>query len=164
MAARIALSRTLPRQSLKQIVRQQRPHIRFNSSQSTPPPPPPPPPKSGSYTLTIVGVLALVGAGGYYYYKNSGYADGKPPVIAFPIAPGKKSAEEITKPGDYQAVYNAIAEVLEEGADNYDDGSFGPVIVRLAWHASGTYDKETGTGGSNGATMVFSLSYSLLIF
>lgn len=28
--------------------------------------------------------------------------------------------------------------------------------MRLAWHASGTYDKETGTGGSNGATMRFS--------
>lgn len=29
------------------------------------------------------------------------------------------------------------------------------VIVRLGWHASGTYDKETKTGGSNGATMRF---------
>ena len=29
------------------------------------------------------------------------------------------------------------------------------VLVRLAWHASGTYDKTTGTGGSNGATMRF---------
>jgi cytochrome c peroxidase len=28
-------------------------------------------------------------------------------------------------------------------------------LLRLAWHASGTYDKETGTGGSNGATMRF---------
>jgi cytochrome c peroxidase len=27
------------------------------------------------------------------------------------------------------------------------DGSFGPVILRLAWHSSGTYDKETKTGG-----------------
>ena len=27
------------------------------------------------------------------------------------------------------------------------DGSFGPVILRLAWHCSGTYDKETKTGG-----------------
>jgi cytochrome c peroxidase len=27
--------------------------------------------------------------------------------------------------------------------------------VRLAWHASGTYDKETKTGGSNGAMMRF---------
>lgn len=27
------------------------------------------------------------------------------------------------------------------------DGSYGPVILRLAWHASGTYDKESNTGG-----------------
>lgn len=36
---------------------------------------------------------------------------------------------------------------------DYDDGSYGPVLVRLAWHTSGTYDKNTNTGGSNGATM-----------
>lgn len=55
---------------------------------------------------------------------------------------------------DYQKVYNAIAKQLWE-KDEYDDGSYGPVLVRLAWHASGTYDAETGTGGSNGATMRF---------
>jgi len=55
---------------------------------------------------------------------------------------------------DYQVVYNAIAKRLEE-EDEYDDGSYAPVLLRLAWHASGTYDKETGTGGSNGATMRF---------
>ena len=27
------------------------------------------------------------------------------------------------------------------------DGSYGPVLVRLAWHASGTYDKVDKTGG-----------------
>lgn len=27
------------------------------------------------------------------------------------------------------------------------DGSYGPVILRLAWHASGTYDKDSKTGG-----------------
>lgn len=162
MAARVALSRSLPRQSIKQFIRQ-RPQARFNSSQSTPPPPPPP--KSGSYTPLIVGVVALAGAGGYYYYKRSGFADGVAPASSFPVAPGKKRAEEIGKPGDYQAVYNAVAEALEDGAEDYDDGSFGPVIVRLAWHASGTYDKETGTGGSNGATMVstfFFLSFLTL--
>lgn len=53
--------------------------------------------------------------------------------------------------GDYNAVRKAIADILDN--DDYDDGSIGPVLVRLAWHASGTYDKASGTGGSNGATM-----------
>jgi len=152
MAVRVAFARSLPRQSFRQVFRQRR-YARFNSSQATPPPPPPPPQK-GSWTLPVVGVLALAGAGGYYYYKQSGYADRVAPASGTAIAAGKKGAEENGKPGDYQAVYNAIAESLEEDAEEYDDGSFGPVIVRLAWHASGTYDKETGTGGSNGATMV----------
>ncbi|KAL3451510.1 heme peroxidase [Aspergillus insuetus] len=55
---------------------------------------------------------------------------------------------------DYQKVYNEIARLLAE-MDEYDDGSYGPVVLRLSWHASGTYDKTTGTGGSNGATMRF---------
>jgi hypothetical protein len=35
------------------------------------------------------------------------------------------------------------------------DGSMAPVLLRLAWHCSGTYDKADGTGGSNYATMRF---------
>ena len=30
-----------------------------------------------------------------------------------------------------------------------------PIAMRVAWHASGTYDKRNGTGGSNGGTMRF---------
>ncbi len=37
---------------------------------------------------------------------------------------------------DYDAVREAIASVLESNED-YDDGSYGPLLVRLAWHASG---------------------------
>jgi len=38
---------------------------------------------------------------------------------------------------------------------SHDDGSFAPLFIRFAWHLSGTYDKDSNTGGSNGATMRF---------
>lgn len=53
---------------------------------------------------------------------------------------------------DYGAVRKAIADIIEKDED-YDDGHYGPILVRLAWHASGSYDKASNTGGSNGATM-----------
>ena len=34
---------------------------------------------------------------------------------------------------DYKQVSQAVKKILDE--DNYDDGSIGPVLVRLAWHA-----------------------------
>lgn len=40
--------------------------------------------------------------------------------------------------------------------EGYDDGSLGPIFIRLAWHSCGTYDAATKTGGSSsGATMRF---------
>jgi hypothetical protein len=54
---------------------------------------------------------------------------------------------------DYKAVREAVVKILDK--DGYDDGSIGPVLVRLAWHASGTYDAKSKTGGSHGATMRF---------
>ena len=35
----------------------------------------------------------------------------------------------------------------------HDDGSYTPLLVRFAWHANGTYDKRTNTGGSDGGTI-----------
>lgn len=97
--------------------------------------------KSSSTWLYLTGAAAAGGLG-YWYYTNNG-------------APSAASTK-VFKPtkADYQKVYDDIANRLEE-KDDYDDGSFGPVLLRLAWHASGTYDKATGTGGSNGATMRF---------
>jgi len=54
---------------------------------------------------------------------------------------------------DYDAVRKAIVKSLENL--DYEDGSYGPILVRLAWHAAGQYDAKTKTGGTNGATMRF---------
>ncbi|KAI0972496.1 heme peroxidase [Xylaria arbuscula] len=92
---------------------------------------------SASPLLYVAGAAVAAGAG--YYLFTSGSASTK----VF------KATE-----ADYQKVYNEVAARLEENED-YDDGSYGPVLVRLAWHASGTYDAATRTGGSDGATMRF---------
>ncbi|ORX47440.1 heme peroxidase [Hesseltinella vesiculosa] len=94
--------------------------------------------KSGSNTALFLGLAALGGAAGYYYHNST-----------HSLAPQKTES----KPVDYEQVYKDIADILED--NDYDDGSFGPVLVRLAWHASGTYDKDSKTGGSNAASMRF---------
>ncbi|CAD0052390.1 unnamed protein product [Aureobasidium pullulans] len=97
--------------------------------------------KKGGNGLLIGGLVAALAGGAGFYYMNG--------------AEQVKAAGVFTpKQEDYQKVYDKIAQLLVEH-DNYDDGSYGPVLVRLAWHASGTYDAETKTGGSNGATMRF---------
>ena len=44
-----------------------------------------------------------------------------------------------------------IAKSLHDSA--HDDGSYTPLLIRFAWHSSGTYDEETNTGGSDGGTI-----------
>lgn len=98
--------------------------------------------KSSSSPFIWAGVAAVAGGAGLYFWQqgNLTSSDSKGP-----FAPTYE---------DYQKVYKAVAKKLED-EDDYDDGSYGPVLVRLAWHASGTYDADTKTGGSNGATMRF---------
>eukprot|EP01128_Nolandella_sp_AFSM9_P006098 TRINITY_DN3069_c0_g1_i1.p1 TRINITY_DN3069_c0_g1~~TRINITY_DN3069_c0_g1_i1.p1 ORF type:complete len:388 (+),score=115.62 TRINITY_DN3069_c0_g1_i1:83-1165(+) len=62
-------------------------------------------------------------------------------------------ADAASPPVDYDAVRKDIEAILED--PSYDDGSYGPILLRLAWHAAGTYDKSAGNGGSDGATMRF---------
>jgi len=78
-----------------------------------------------------VGLAAVSGAA-YFYLDNGGFTELKKG------SSGESRGVFTPKKEDYQQVYNAIAKLLEE-KDDYDDGSYGPVIVRLAWHCSGTW-------------------------
>ncbi|KAK4575188.1 heme peroxidase [Recurvomyces mirabilis] len=98
--------------------------------------------------------VLLAGAGYYAFASKSMQLDAIDPVKVPSAATATNRLGKPTTTEDYQKVYDAIAKrLLDE--DEYDDGSYGPVILRLGWHASGTFDKLTGTGGSNGATMRF---------
>eukprot|EP01038_Epipyxis_sp_PR26KG_P004687 gene4687-6583_t len=60
-------------------------------------------------------------------------------------------------PVDINLVKKDIVAAIEAESDKREDGtSIAPTLVRLAWHASGTYSVFDKTGGSNGATMRFS--------
>ena len=110
------------------------------------------PKPSGGSNTALIGGIAAIALAGLGYYATSGTPESLKQGSA---AQGQQgSATFSPSREDYQKVYDFIAKKLID-EDDYDDGSYGPVLLRLGWHASGTYDKETGTGGSNGATMRF---------
>lgn len=85
--------------------------------------------RTGLYAA--LGLSVFAGAG-YFYLNNGGLTELKKG------SSGESRGVFTPTKEDYQKVYNEIARHLEE-KDDYDDGSYGPVIVRLAWHCSGTY-------------------------
>ncbi|KZP34409.1 class II peroxidase [Athelia psychrophila] len=115
-----------------------------------------PPPKASSNAGLYfgLGAVALGGVGYYLFSSESNAAKETVSAAKGGIQAAKAKANFVPTQEDYQKVYNKIAELLDE-AGEYDDGSYGPVILRLAWHSSGTYDKDANTGGSNYATMRF---------
>lgn len=79
---------------------------------------------SSSGLFALLAAAAAAGGGYYLYTSQQG---------------GSKVQSKSFKPAfeDYQKVYDEIAQALEDN-DDYDDGSYGPVLLRLAWHCSGT--------------------------
>lgn len=127
-----AASRLLPRQTFQSSSRR---------AYATGPAPQGPPQGPSFFTLVGFGTILATTVGGAIYLKflveanAPGAAANKKQSSA--AGESKASTPFVPKKEDYQQVYNAIAKQLEE-QDDYDDGSYGPVIVRLAWHCSGT--------------------------
>ncbi|KAJ2076853.1 heme peroxidase [Coemansia sp. RSA 988] len=96
-----------------------------------------PPTAKAGVNPGVVGVLAAGALVGWYFFSDSTDA----------------SSADSWRKVNFHNVYKDIADLLED--ENYDDGSYGPVFVRLAWHSSGTFDTKTKTGGSDGATIRF---------
>lgn len=95
-------------------------------------------------------------------YHAWGFAAGATAAVALASTvavceQAKETSASASAPVDYAQLRKDIADLLESNS-SYDDGSYGPVLVRLAWHAAGSYDGTKGAtcpGGSNGATMRF---------
>jgi cytochrome c peroxidase len=79
-------------------------------------------------SLLFGGALLALGGAGYALNTRN------PELFG---AEKKPSGPFVPKFEDYQKVYDEIAKALAEH-DEYEDGSYGPVLLRLAWHASGT--------------------------
>jgi len=97
-----------------------------------------------------------------YVFKGSVVASG---VAVCPVNHGKDQySYDLVADTQYVAkmkqhekeIYKAIEELIEDEKGTFDGyGNFGPLFIRLAWHASGTYDQASKTGGSSGACMRF---------
>ena len=73
-----------------------------------------------------------------------------------PMGPDFDYADAFAKV-DYAALKADIAEVLTDSQDWWpaDYGHYGPFMIRMAWHAAGTYRTGDGRGGANNGNQRF---------
>lgn len=87
-------------------------------------------------------------------------------LLAAGAIAGTSIAHSASSP-NYDAIRDQIEDIIED-EDAYNPsvdvapgpkaggGDIGPMLIRLAWHCSGTWDKDAKNGGSDGGTMRFS--------
>ncbi|CAI5758412.1 unnamed protein product [Candida verbasci] len=122
--------------------------------------------KTYNKSFLVKSLTALAGASAIatYFYQNNNNNNNKHkdkgPLLGLLGFNGDINVRKSRVPDgkgfkDYQKVYNEIAQKLEDHPewDEYD-GYYG-VLLRLSWHSSGTYSKDSNTGGSFGGTMIY---------
>lgn len=114
-------------------------------------------PRASSAKYVFAG-LASAAAGAYFYNRNN---NNKKSNVSKAFFGGAASTRLATIPTgktfkEYQQLYNEIAEkVRDEDDADQGAGRYG-LLVRLSWHASGTYTKKGNTGGSYSGSMIYS--------
>jgi cytochrome c peroxidase len=95
-------------------------------------------------------ILGLAAGGGLYYAWQEGWLNDYLPAGTGGAASGGSPAADKVATEVAPKVRKAIEAILE------DNDNMGPTLVRLAWHASGTYAKGgSPAGGSDGGRIRF---------
>lgn len=108
---------------------------------------------------SVFAGVASAGAAAYMYqqYNDNKNKKNNTAKALFGGATGGKiaSVPQGKTFADYQKIYNDIADKVRD-EDDADEGAgrYG-LLVRLAWHASGTYSKKNNAGGSYGGGMIY---------
>jgi len=101
------------------------------------------PNNNGFKKIKVVAATAGAAGAGAVLYGGATIAQGTPDW--------NQIREDIADLIDDRDVVNPSVDDGVQGGG----GFVGPVLLRLAWHASGTWDKTAKNGGSDGATMRF---------
>jgi len=71
--------------------------------------------------------------------------------------PSKEAYDAAVEKLDMEAVKSDMSKLLKDSKECWpaDFGNYGPFMVRLAWHCSGSFRKSDGAGGCGGGRMRF---------
>lgn len=102
-----------------------------------------------TYTKVIKNTAIAAGLVSLGFYSTNTYRNNTVEVSGF-------KASQQFKNTNYQNVYNDIAQLIRDNEEHDNYIGCGPILLRIAWHASGQFDASKGVkGGSYNGTMRF---------